>query len=262
MRHRPGAGAQLAAAETRDSRRQTCRLAAANVATRGQGRGRRRRGRRSVAEATVGPSRSTRSASVSAWRTRSSRARSAGGGPVHPACQCDDVRRAAPQQRHRAPGVAPLQVRQPDRELRQPPPQLPLRGLGGLPRRLQHLVGVERHPLVEQPLGLVDALLRAEHQVVRHPLDPDRATRQRAAGGVAGARVAGTARGVAVALVGHAVHRATATPGAPPGPGGCEAGAIERGTRPGDDGAAALEGGRPPARRSAIRPARRPPGPR
>ena len=129
-------------------------------------------------------------------------------GPLRP--PVDDVLRAAPQQRHRAPGVAPLQVRQPHRELREPPPQLPLRGLRGLPRGLQHLVGVERHPLVEQPLGLVEALLRAEHQVVRHPLDADRAARQRAAGGVAGARVAGTARSVPVALVRHAVHRAMA----------------------------------------------------
>jgi hypothetical protein len=140
-----------------------------------------------------------------------------------PRLPTDDVRRAAPQQRHRAPGVAPLEVRQPDRELRQPPPQLPLGGLGGLPRGLQHLVGVERHPLVEQPLGLVHALLRAEHQVVRHPLDPDRATRQRAAGGVAGGARCGTARGVAVALVGHAVHRATGTAGCTVGTGGREA---------------------------------------
>ena len=67
----------------------------------------------------------------------------------------------------RADPVAPPGVGEPDRELGQPAPQLPLARRGGLPRRLEYLVGLERPTLVEQALGVGERLSGERGEVVR-----------------------------------------------------------------------------------------------
>ena len=106
---------------------------------------------------------------------------------------------APAEQRDRAPGVVTLQMGEADRELRQALPHVALRGLGGLPRRLEHLVRLERKALVQQSLGLAHGLVRGEDEIVGHPVDADGAVWQRAAAGVPRSRVAGPAGRVTVA---------------------------------------------------------------
>ncbi|MCO5605450.1 hypothetical protein L7F22_059634 [Adiantum nelumboides] len=105
-----------------------------------------------------------------------------------------DALRTAAQQRDGAAGVAALGVGQPDRELRQRPPQVAGVVARVLPGTLEDLVGVEGQARVEQALGLGDGVRGGEHQVLGHPLDAGCAVRERTPGGVAGAGVAGTAR--------------------------------------------------------------------
>ena len=70
----------------------------------------------------------------------------------------------------------------------------------GLPARLEHLVGVERHPGVEQPLRLDERGHRLQHQVLGDPLDPDRAAGERPAQRVPGPGVLRATLGVALPL--------------------------------------------------------------
>ena len=62
--------------------------------------------------------------------------------------------------------VAPLDMRDPHRELGQPLPHFLFVGRTGLPRGLEHLVSVECEASVQQILGIVKALGRRQHQVV------------------------------------------------------------------------------------------------
>ena len=59
-----------------------------------------------------------------------------------------------PQQGDRSAPVAALQMGDPDGQLGQPAPQLALLGRGLFPGRFQYLMGLERPPRLEQPLGL------------------------------------------------------------------------------------------------------------
>jgi len=70
------------------------------------------------------------------------------------------------QQRDGSSDVAPLHVREPDGELRERAPQLPLVRRGGLPRGLEDLVRGERPLCLQQPLSLVDRLRRAAADLV------------------------------------------------------------------------------------------------
>ena len=68
------------------------------------------------------------------------------------------VGRTPGEQRGGTGPVSPGRVGQAHRQLRQPPPQVPLGGRRGLPGVLQHLVRLERPAGVEQPLGLLQRL--------------------------------------------------------------------------------------------------------
>ncbi|CAA9313590.1 MAG: hypothetical protein AVDCRST_MAG48-2229 [uncultured Friedmanniella sp.] len=75
----------------------------------------------------------------------------------------------APQQRRRPGRIAAEQVGPAHGELGEPLPEVALGLRRRLPAGLQDLVGVERHPGVEQPLGLGERREGRQHQVVRHP---------------------------------------------------------------------------------------------
>ena len=83
-----------------------------------------------------------------------------------------DALGTATQQRDPAANVPPLQMREPDRELGQPAPELALHSRSGLPGRLQHLVRVERHACIEQALGLAHGFVGGEDEILGDPLDP------------------------------------------------------------------------------------------
>lgn len=97
-----------------------------------------------------------------------------GGGPV----PGDPVPPAA-QQGGRAAGVATREMGQPDGELGQALPQGALAGVRGLPRGLEHLVGMERPAGVEQALRLEERLARGEDEIVRDARDAGRPARER-----------------------------------------------------------------------------------
>ncbi len=101
----------------------------------------------------------------------------------------DPVRGPA-QQRRRTRGITPLHMGETDGELRQALPQLTLLPRGRLPHPFEHLMRVERIPMVDQLLGLAQRLVRAQHDILGHPLDPLRTMGQRAAQCVARAGIA------------------------------------------------------------------------
>jgi hypothetical protein len=74
------------------------------------------------------------------------------------------------QQRDRAAGVAPVGVGQPDRDLGQSLPQVPLGRRAGFPRRLEHLMGVKRAALAQQPVGQPGRVRAGQRQVVGNPV--------------------------------------------------------------------------------------------
>jgi hypothetical protein len=81
-------------------------------------------------------------------------------GPVVPAGPARGLRLvgadalgAPGQQRDGAWGVAPVRVRQTDRDLGQPLPQVPFVRRPALPRGLEDLVGVKRPSRPQQPVG-------------------------------------------------------------------------------------------------------------
>ena len=112
------------------------------------------------------------------------------------------------QQRHRAAGVAALGVGQPDRQLRQPPPELAFRGRGRLPGPSSTSCAANGRPASSSRCASVTDLLGGQHEIVRHPLDAGRIPGKRAPGGVAGACVAGPPRGIAIPTG----HRRRVTP--------------------------------------------------
>ena len=113
---------------------------------------------------------------------------------IYPVC-------AAAQQRHRALRVAPLHVGQADRELGQSLPQLAMLPRSGLPYCLEYLVRVEGVAIVDQPLGLPDRVVRAEHDILSNPLNPSRTVRQRPAQAVSGTGVAGPPARIPISAV-------------------------------------------------------------
>ncbi len=113
------------------------------------------------------------------------------------------------QQRHGAAGVSPLQVGETDGQLGQPPPQLPLLVRRGLPRGLEHLVGLEREPGVEQALRLAHRLGRRALRVVGDGFDTRGASGERPAGGIARAGVAGASGAVPVPSGAGGIRHAT-----------------------------------------------------
>jgi hypothetical protein len=108
---------------------------------------------------------------------------------------------ATAQQRHRAPRVAPLHVGETDRELRQALPQLAVLPLGRLPHSLKYLVGMKGITVVDQALGLLHRIVRAEHDILGNPIDTGCTTWQRPALGIAGTGVAGPSSGIPVTAV-------------------------------------------------------------
>jgi hypothetical protein len=80
--------------------------------------------------------------------------------------------RTAPQKRDRPPAVAPVRVRKPDGNLRQPLPQVALLGRPGLPRSLKNLVRMKRPSRPQQPVRdpyrLGGWQVIGEHQPLRH----------------------------------------------------------------------------------------------
>ncbi len=79
-----------------------------------------------------------------------------------------DALGAPGQQRDGALGVAPVRVRQPDRDLGQPLPQVTLGRRSGLPRGLQDLVGVERASRPQHLVGQPGRLRAGQRQVIGH----------------------------------------------------------------------------------------------
>jgi hypothetical protein len=73
---------------------------------------------------------------------------------------------AAPQQRHRAAGIAAVGVCQPDRHLSEPLPQVTLAGRPGLPRRLEDLVRVKRAAGAQQLVGQPGRVRPGEAEIV------------------------------------------------------------------------------------------------
>lgn len=96
--------------------------------------------------------------------------------------------------------IPPLKVCKPDRQLRQPSPELPVCACGRFPQALEYLVGMKRKTIVNQPLGLAHGLVRAEHDAVRNPVDSRRTVGQRPAHGISGAGIAGSPTIVPVPL--------------------------------------------------------------
>ena len=73
---------------------------------------------------------------------------------------------AAPEQGHGPAGIAPLRVRQPDRDLGQSLPQVAFTGRAGLPRCLEDLVRVKRAPRAQQLVGQPGRVRPGEREVV------------------------------------------------------------------------------------------------
>ena len=151
------------------------------------GLGSRRESLRSDSATAARPSRSIRAAMSSALRGHVGGvdARVVGRVLAH-------VPGAAAQQGDRAAGVAAAGVGQADRDLREAPPELAVRGRGRLPGGLEDLVGVERVALGQQPAAELGRLGRGDHQVVgdaRHVLGARRRPGERAAELVARPRV-------------------------------------------------------------------------
>jgi hypothetical protein len=61
-------------------------------------------------------------------------------------------------------------------------------------------VGVEGATIVDQPLGPAHGLVRAQHDILGHPVDSGRTVGQRPAQGIPGAGVAGSAPAVPVTV--------------------------------------------------------------
>jgi signal transduction histidine kinase len=108
-------------------------------------------------------------------------------------------------------GIAPQRMREPDGELRETLPQIPLVRRRGFPRSLEYLVRLERVAPVEQALRFAERLGRAEGEALRHALDAGLAAGQRATEGITRAGVTWSAEFVPVALDAHIHHSAVRT---------------------------------------------------
>src|ERR1700738_4055528 len=62
-------------------------------------------------------------------------------------------------------------------------------------------MGVKWVTIVDQPLGLSDRVVRAEHDILRNPLNPSRTVRQRPAKAVSGTGVAGPPAKIPIPVV-------------------------------------------------------------
>ena len=101
-------------------------------------------------------------------------------------------------QQHCSPGVVPAKgVGQADSKLGQPLPQVALGVRSRLPGGLQHLVGVERTTLVQQPLGFGQSIARRQGQIFGDTGNSGVSTSKRPAKGIARAGVARPAELVA-----------------------------------------------------------------
>ena len=76
-----------------------------------------------------------------------------------------DAQRAPPQQRDGAAGIAPVRVRQPHRDLREPLPQVAFARRARFPRRLEHLVRVKRASRPQQLIGQPGRVRPGEREV-------------------------------------------------------------------------------------------------
>jgi hypothetical protein len=132
-------------------------------------------------------------------------------GPADQAVHVDVVRRVlrvpgdpgpGAQQQGPCPGRVPAQyVGEAHGKLSKALPQVTLLGCGRLPGTLQDLVGMEGHPLIQQPLCLDQRWRWRKDQVIGNARHPLHAMWQRTPEPVACARVPGASPGIPVSAV-------------------------------------------------------------